>query len=365
MTGARRPAKVGSVKPGLTALLLALAACHGAHEPDVDEGSFPERYEEARCRWALRCLPSGGDGSCRSLGTPIHFVAADPVTRFVPERAESCLRRFAGGCHDAPTLETCLGAFEGTLPEGAGCSDNYQCAPGLRCDLDDRLSVCSGTCVPAWGEGERCRSNMRGGCAEGLVCHYACREGCLETCERLPVAGESCLGGFRCAPGYFCDPTSAECYPSSEGEGRPCDVGRCPPEFICSDGSCTAWRGPRPGPSDPCSATTECPTDFACSGGVCTPEPILGEACSAELPCLAGECTGGACSPLAPGAFCDHWLDCGDGRCRCTGGICGTPEMEGVCEAPAAPGEACNGACTAGLTCRAGICVDPYASCDP
>lgn len=201
----------------------------GCDAPDeLEEEALDEAlFDLERCKFVAG---TGGRGEpCQqisgagvSLGdTCAHDLVCDGTLcrPFPSKRGDWC-----GG------IFTCPGGLECLDPEGdglllceepAGDGDNCNphdaspCAQDLFCDL------MTFECDELPGEGEPC---LNGLCQEGLVCP-------LDTCVSLPTTGEPC-------PDFICDPTVANCNPTTtmcEGhpdEGEPC-VGQCQPGLLC------------------------------------------------------------------------------------------------------------------------------------
>jgi hypothetical protein len=184
----------------------------------------------------------------------------------------------------------------GSLPDGAPCALDDQCAGG-RCELPEGQAC--GVCA-RWGtEGEPCVSDS---CGRGLVCANG-------ACARKAPLGGPCSFSLPC-----------------QGHLR------------CQKGTCV----PRGREGDWCSTHEDCNPHLAlvCSRSICT-RPIAGDRClprpgDGRVLICAGqakcnEVTGECDPPLPDGAPCGLQPD----RCRwpatCTAGVCQAPRAP-VCE---------------------------------
>ena len=154
----------------------------------------------------------------------------------------------------------CRGMWQGLVPEGGECSygiENLVCDAQSVCVLG--LDFC-GTCRKAVEVGEACDAELR--------CHddAACVEG---VCVARARPTESC------------------------SNAKPCRVGAS-----CVDRVCVAPEVVSVGAS--CDQVHRCPYKSACVSGTCVETVLLGETCSAAVPCASGECASGVCVPSAP-----------------------------------------------------------------
>src|SRR6185503_7869995 len=98
----------------------------------------------------------------------------------------------------------------GSLPDGASCFDNSQCATGF-CN---RVTVPGATVPPNCGT---CRA---GGCLPGCKANEVCfASSAGGRCVEMQPEGTACTPASLCAPGLSClDSVCAK----SRGEGEPC-----------------------------------------------------------------------------------------------------------------------------------------------
>ncbi|HMJ51641.1 MAG TPA: hypothetical protein VK540_06175 [Polyangiaceae bacterium] len=213
-------------------------------------------------RWFLNCRPNFG-----VTGTSASAAKTNGCTQTLP--ALACDKFLLGDFGTACT------ASPGTLPQGAACGDDAQCATTF-C-ARSATSLC-GTCQPATNPGDPC---PQGSCS--VSTNTVCREDGT-TCIK-PKTG----------------PVGAACVGQEE-----CDVGH---QVGCN----TANRK--------CVALT-----LAASGGQCGANSVVATSiavCSAGGTCtlaLAGRCTafaadGQTCSTADTGAHCMQPAKCVGGRC--------------------------------------------------
>jgi len=187
-------------------------------------------------------------------------------------------------------------------------------------------------------------------CVSGIQCASRLCSGNIEACGNcLPSAdlGEACDDalGPQCKPGYLCDGAEAVCVAVTNSPTEPHAIGdEC----------------------DPTSGTDCYPNDCrADDAGVyrCQPYPTLGQDCSDPLTCAFGDSycdisqvclalpTDG--EPCGVDGFTGMAQWCADDM------FCDNTQEPPVCAPRAGPGETCDGACQAGLSCR---CTDEACS---
>jgi hypothetical protein len=116
----------------------------------------------------------------------------------------------ANVAHGAPTLvqiPECRATFKGKLARGKVCTDNFECADGLRC-------------LTAPGNTKACETALVGGtctqtsnCADGYTCVGAENVGGGRTCvknDALPLSGGNCQFSLECDKGLNCN-ASGKC----------------------------------------------------------------------------------------------------------------------------------------------------------
>jgi hypothetical protein len=238
--------------------------------------------------------------------------------------------------------------FRGTLPGGAPCSDDAQCASAT-CGKIDTCSPegCGprppcGQCAPVAKVGEPCSN---GGCESGAVCdtQTVTADG-VYRCAALTygATGASCDDiDKRCMPGLFCDLAKQQCA-ERLGLGAVCDSSSasglfsCRPSLTCSGtpSSCHALGVA----GDRCVADEDCARGLACSG-VCQAVTWArpGQQCDRHsVLCLVGQCPAdrivptGICPNVLPDGSpcssdgsdtCDAFSECINGTCAPHGAV--------------------------------------------
>ena len=100
-------------------------------------------------------------------------------------------------------------------------------------------------------------------------------------------------------------------------EGDPCRSDANCTNGACLGGACHCLPA---GATLPSSAPDACCSGWA-QAGVCTAQP--GSPCTTRVSdCNGGTCTGGVCSCVGPGGYCNLDTDCCDGTTRCLAGQC-------------------------------------------
>jgi hypothetical protein len=281
-------------------------------------------------------------------------------------RAAACLGVFTDGSCSSPAFAedqwghfgACPDPFVGQVPIGAACTLRDECTAGSRCVPGDQsvdpvanetpegvvavptiraASTIVGACLPYVAEGETCRATPD--CAPGLYCR-----------------GDTFVCGRPAAEGEPCQARSPRGFP---GILRPCDDAHA--SLVCSGGTCN--RLPRAG--EPClgdgirpdcdpdpSLALQCVGDAFNGSGICQP------------PGRAGDVCGGTGLPT-----CAIGLAClgADGATQI--GACGPPPgLGGACGFPAAcgPGTVCDadtGTCRRGKVQRDGTTCSTGADC--
>ena len=250
---------------------------------------------------------------------------------------------------------------EGTLPVGASCTSNIECATLFCTDPGDGRARCLQPCEANTGAclaGEVC-ANVHGSCGacidEALVSGShnlgePCTDGtscstgmCFEDLFPGRPAREYCTRGCEsdedCGDRFHCRTTSMGelCVAGDRGGlGDPCVE-----NTDCIDGSFCAARGEQRWCADFCSDSDPCQDGFVCVEAssdvfICAPDGgIVGDDCMGGGDCISGLCAGGASADAAgactrecgPDAPCPTGLECR----RASDGI------TGVCVWPVAP----------------------------
>jgi hypothetical protein len=236
----------------------------------------------------------------------------------------------ASGCEfpDGPP-EAC--DFHGSLPGGATCTDDIQCASGwcphdVLISPEGPLSVPKcGTCAPVALIGQACGTGTPLSACEA---HSLCA---LATPQDASVAGYQCLAitegdlgstcddlGAKCKPGLYCAAQTQQC--TALGQvGATCGEGASSPGYL---GGCVAPL-----------ACVGLPGVATCSSGLAGSFCVSDYDCSAGLGCVPGPCGpmgcsySGTCGPVtwvAPGQPCNAYsVRCLVGSCSL--GLIGPP----------------------------------------
>jgi hypothetical protein len=255
-------------------------------------------------------------------------------------RGSPCFRPFPDLVHAIVygTLDS-LGAcnFPGSLPTGAPCNENFQCATELCQGARDALldgqplpttpPTC-GTCAATADAGQSCTGST---CAPGTTC--------MNTGQCLAITYGS-VGAACDFQEALCD-VGLECYEFQcanlpANVGAPCvDTFGCAPPLICREAGLTCQAAGTVGTS--CAVDEDCAFGLVCAG-VCTAVTWVmpGQPCGgASMQCLVGPCGGSnnAPQPACPSIISDG-QPCGSGTCdaysECVSGVC-TPIDGDIC----------------------------------
>lgn len=207
-----------------------------------------------------------------------------------------------------PTDPSCAQIFNGTLPEGAACSEADDCL-SANCNTTTCSGTppcCTGTCAAAAG-------------------------------APLPIGGDCTAAGSSCVAGAYCQSPSALCV-AYVAAGQPCNVNN---DEICAAGLTCA-----PDATLTQQLCAVLPAEGeSCVGTECN---VLGDFCSTTTEiCVPKIAVGGVCGPT--GAGCVDYAYCDPGSQTCL--------------ARGKAGEACDVndySCLGALQCTpAGICALP------
>lgn len=267
-----------------------------------------------------------------------------PGSGLTPSILDQCTAKTRAACGDDEACGDLTRDLKGSLPDGAACDLDYQCASGECVTGDSQSGTGCGKCAPAVAIGQPCANGA--GCVEGATCRSTSSGG-TPTCVavRIANAGETCSDpakpeeAVRCADGLACvrtSPTSAGTCRAPVGEGEACGQeglgNRCKPGLACIAGKC----GKLLGAGAACTSSGECGSGLACDAVAKTCAAITwakaGEACDDALKrCERGFCkrTSGApgvcVDPIPDGAACDASKS-NEQRCdslaRCVNGTC-------------------------------------------
>ena len=281
--------------------------------------------------------------------------------------------------NDPPNLPlSCTDLIIGLVAEGSPCSIDWECAPGLVCDLDmeqnalrclapvapggaclphpglfqndqflrrcvDTAECVDNTCEQLAGLAQSCEQHS---CIDGLICDAN------NICVAPPLEGEACAGD-SCAVGLYCRASDHLCH-AREELGTVCSTDdNCQACLFCvatsADGT-SVCRGPSE-EGGYCERDGHCSDDLVCSSAnICVPPFAQGESCSRDAECQEGLVCSSAnicVAPFAQGESCSRNAECQEGLC-----------YSGTCSAPAAEGEPCYAGhpCAGDLACTAGVC---------
>lgn len=180
----------------------------------------------------------------------------------------SSVRSAASTCNGAST-SACVGAFQGTIPEGASCEKSDECV-----DTADEPAIClkiraaGMTTTPATG-----------------VCKLAPRGRAGDPCFTTCAPNRSCGSTYSTdvpnpvvtlcheADGLFCASSGTEkrCAPIPK-EGEPCtSFDGCGSNMYCSQTSVCVGRSSA---GVVCASSSECATGLTCENGACAPQPL-------------------------------------------------------------------------------------------
>jgi hypothetical protein len=331
--------------------LYVVAACSS---PAGGAASGPISIEQLPAQFAAKICQSLGP-CCQANGTPYDSATCQQTAqaaltvstaklnkatvKYNASAASACIDAYASAiarCSEvdfASVLTACDAVFTGTLPAGAACSVDEECAtpPG-------GSASCATSSVAPSGNGgaSGASSGDLGGATRSCV-------------QRAPAphgkAGDACAGdctlaasGIGCSSlppsagvgptlttlcyrdeGLYCGansllhgsttPAASACAPIA-AIGSPCTANGCVDGAFCNAGTCAAQYDSGPcgaGASDACSRKSYC--DYA-NGYLCLPRLAEGAACTSGSTCqsdycqypAAGSSSGGASPPASGGS---------------------------------------------------------------
>jgi hypothetical protein len=285
---------------GAVALVLWLGGC--ARKPASTAADFGNEY----CALMMPCCAGAHlatDGAmCHQL---IGAAAAAGGGTFDSEAGQGCLAEMrsagTGLCTGTASSPTCAQVFPrppGTLPPGATCSSDTQCAPPATgravcyptfdASSGAPMAVCAVELAGQAGDGP-CLATLQGNLMSSLwqpsngplpLSGYTCDRGAGLVCSRtkncitLRALGATCGGTIECADGAYCDVMTQVCAVKG-GAGAPCTTDDACVETAYCDlrTGCTA----RLATGNPCSpASAQCRIEAACTDGTCQLSPDLG-----------------------------------------------------------------------------------------
>jgi len=256
-------------------------------------------------------------------------------------------------------LNTCEARFGGVYCESRMVSPGSSATAS---DLTTCAAAISAQNCSEWFVNVPVECMWRGTLSDGSPCEYDQQCGSTR-CAR--VSGSWC---GTCTPrvslGGQCDPSLRDCERNLVcGAGVGCS-GSLPDGGTCGETSDMICTTPVP-EGGSCATNFECASALACISGHCSPQRRTGESCAGGLECTRQEdvmCKGAVCSAVShatPGQACDYT----NGITCLASGICkgadGQPNAIGVCVAPLADGQPCNGStpCLYPSRCMAGKCM--------
>jgi len=260
-------------------LSVAFSACAGSsHDDDhdasngVSPGDFAEKAASAICGNLTDCCLEAGftleRAACTAYVEGVIDNTSPAGTTWDSEAAGRCLEALASVARacDASAGETeyCTRIRRGTLPEGAACTDDAQCA-----DIGGELAWCDSD---GMSSGTVCMAPipvLRG--AVGDACDGTCTD---RSCTRLALPGTTALATCFVEDGVVCDFDLGECVPAP-GVGEPCPSYYCASGAHCPDDApvCAATK---PNGSS-CEGSDEC-SEGTCINLVCTRPSVASQA---------------------------------------------------------------------------------------
>ena len=273
-------------------------------------------------------------------------IAALPGQSWNAQWLESCAKALqAMDCRLAGLPNECVQP-PGSLPGGAPCSFDGQCASG----------TCN-TAVRPVGQGDAGQVAFGcGSCAAPLDVGQPCN---TTDNARCVSPGSTCIGGVCVAT-----TPADEGQPCSPESSLQCEDGlQCGPDQTCI---------PVHTPSETCSDASQCASGFSCVGGVCEAPVQVGDPCSGRdedcgpgLSCVSGPEGPYSCQRITwarPGE------PCGSGNTQCLVGYCDS--SSGTCSPVLPDGADCvdstgNATCDVDEQCTGGTCQAPYATACP
>ncbi|MFO0735726.1 MAG: hypothetical protein U0270_07595 [Labilithrix sp.] len=175
---------------------------------------------------------------------------------YTPAKAEACLN-LVTNAYNAPNdkakytayIDTCEGVFSGTKTKGQPCSNKFDCAGTLYCDLEKATPLCADKSAPK-NENDGC-ANSGDVCATGLFCDITA----TPLCHKQRGVGESCALKLPCVADGYC-------------------------KLNGSTGACLALS----------ANGTACSVDAECAGNFCNKAINNGTCAGRQFPTETGTC---------------------------------------------------------------------------
>ena len=214
----------------------------------------------------------------------------------------------------------------GSLPNGASCLAQNQCASGWCKGASDYLNegsdVVCGVCSDPLGEGGSCCVDKCGiewaPCKSPLVCSSyrgKCVKGaaegekCSTSVDPTTLSTTPCAAGLTCTssickPQKSADPPLSSPVGKKEGENCSSSSGeRCESFLFCKQGKCEKYTLSAVGQPCDVSVGQFCEDGLICASGVCSygGSPDVGEPCDDAHKCGSGvTCLEGVCHIVSP-----------------------------------------------------------------
>jgi hypothetical protein len=272
--------------------VLALPSCSGKDSGSGKSSPVPEeqlwdRFAEVTCNGIAACCERQGmpadEAACRLNYRLLADEAEMPdpnLTTYDPVAAGQCLEAFRVALASCEGLfgfeeepEACDRVWTGSLPLGAACQGEEECAPNAQGDVTCDFDV--GICV--------------------LEVRGAAGDGCHQTCAR-ENGYPSCYGWALSTADLDDSNTVTSCW-TEDGL------------YCAADGTCQALLEI----GDPCGMDGFCVEGAVCDdfSGVCEVLPGVGESCRFDCERGAYCSSDNVCEALKPdGAPCDDWDQC-------------------------------------------------------
>jgi hypothetical protein len=290
--------------------------------------------------------------------------------------ALTALSALAGACSDSATSnpeKACDEVAAATCDKLSECApaellalygDLAGCAVRVRLRCQPMLDAAGSRTLPATAE--ECAVKLRAAGCDVFSAHNL-----PAACYGAPGSladGASCAVGAQCESSYCKVPSNAACGVCTRRatSGGACsEEDGCAPTLACAKSVCVPFGGV----SSPCNQDHPCQRDLICRGGSCARPLEAGQPCDV----LTQECN------LQQGLYCGKSKLCGQASTAkagepcgvlpggevaiCSGGARCSTNVNGLCQAPAPDGGACDPAkgpyCVHPATCVGGVCVLP------
>ncbi|WP_437685642.1 hypothetical protein [Sorangium sp. So ce176] len=295
-----RPVLLATFLSAVAVAMFAVPGC-GDDEPPASSGGpeptgsdFIPMYAKALCDRTFTCCDaatraahgldaSSADACASSLEAILVAVTGGGEVNgtFVPAKAAACLAEVdAAPCAelqivgvllgvDAEFAPSCLGAWDGSVPEGGTCGSDWDCGRDRCVRTIDASGQTTSACKARATAGEPCASAFD--CDEALRCDQPSPPD-AGTCAPRLAAGDACEGSLACQEGLRC------------GE----------------DGACQA----REQAGGPCASDLDCAAGTTCDGATCAPLGAAGAPCSSDSDCASSACADatGTCADVCKGS---------------------------------------------------------------